>query len=57
MMPSSQQSGWSREIFDDQDETNSPLTSCKPFHIHTWLPFSIIMGKLVVREMARRRCL
>jgi hypothetical protein len=52
MMPSSQRYDWAREIFDDQDETNSPLTSRKPFHIHTWLSFSTIVKERVVSEVA-----
>jgi hypothetical protein len=42
MMPLFQRGNWSREIFADQGDANSPLTSCKPFHIHTWLCFSSI---------------
>lgn len=52
MMPSSQQSDRSRAIFDDQDETNSPLTSRKPFHIHRWLRFSTMVRECVVSEVA-----
>lgn len=37
MIPSSRRWGLPREQFNGHDQTNSPLTSCKPFHIHTWL--------------------
>jgi hypothetical protein len=57
MIPSSQRCDSPREKFDGHDETNSPLTSCKPFHIHTWLRYSTMVKKSVVNEAARRRCL
>lgn len=43
MIPSSRRWGLPREQFNGHDQTNSPLTSCKPFHIHTWLRFPTMM--------------